>query len=116
MDKHKIYNLRKLSFPFLTISFLALWLGMNGCELESIHASIAVDFDSNTDCYQVAFNTNSQGAYSWDFGDGTTGTFSGTTTTHVYMASGTYKVVAKPTLRNGDAFCSVSKEKDITIN
>ena len=110
MDKHKIYNLRKLSFPFLTISFLALWLGMNGCELESIHASIAVDFDSNTDCYQVAFNTNSQGAYSWDFGDGTSSEEQNPV--HLYQERGTYEVSLTVLSESGAG----KKSKSVSIN
>jgi PKD repeat protein len=52
----------------------------------------------------------------WDFGDGTTGTFSGNSVSHTYSTTGTFRVVAKPTLRNGDAFCSITKDREITIN
>ena len=113
---------------FLFISFLTL-LSCSSSDTENIISCLfegtnlrITSTTSSTNSKEVSFTLTYTGdetldnSIIWDFGDGTTGTFSGTTTTHVYMASGTYKVVAKPTLRNVDAFCSVSKEKDITIN
>ncbi len=53
----------------------------------------------------------------WDFGDGSAEqTISGTTATHTYTNSGDYTVKIKPTVRNGDAYCTVEKELNITVN
>ncbi|SHG63013.1 PKD domain-containing protein [Flavobacterium defluvii] len=50
----------------------------------------------------------------WTFGDGSTGT--GTSISHTYAAAGTFEVKADVTTKNGNAECTSSPKKSITVN
>ena len=99
--------MKKLVF---VVCLLAIGLLGSSCELESIHASIAVDFDSNADCYRVAFSTNSQGAYSWDFGDGTSSEEQNPV--HLYEERGTDEVSLTVLSESGAG----KRSKSVSIN
>lgn len=64
--------------------------------------------------FDASYSSDADGSissYSWDFGDGSTGT--GKTIQHAYTAGGTYNVVLTVTDNDGE---SVSLQKVITVN
>lgn len=70
---------------------------------------------------EIVFTLSYSGEYNldqeveWNFGDGTTMKISGTQATHTYAVAGVYKVVIKPTVRNGDAYCTPSLDRNINV-
>jgi len=94
------------------------------CSIESAFLSIhAVADTTNQKLVHFEFvNTDTDGGFTldsdtqWDFGDGNTTTSTTHKTEHTYTNSGNYKVKASYTLRRGDATCTGTKEKDITVN
>jgi len=51
----------------------------------------------------------------WTFGDGTTETVAGTSTSHTYTAAGTYTVKADVTVENGSSSCTSSPTKSVVV-
>lgn len=72
------------------ISLTILAVIFHSCQLEQVHAVIPVDFEFTVECYTASFNTASQGAVTWDFGDGTTSEEQNPV--HRYSTAGAYEV------------------------
>lgn len=62
-------------------------------------APFKVYFDASDSTFEIGCEVGTA-TYSWDFGDGTTGT--GMTTSHTYTAAGTYNVILTVTDSNGN--------------
>ncbi|AUS05445.1 PKD domain-containing protein [Pseudotamlana carrageenivorans] len=110
---------------------LGLFMGFNSCGSDDAENAIdclfePVNFNVNhvispKNSKEVSFillytgEHNLDEEVTWNFGDGTTLKISGTRATHTYSDAGSYKVVVKPTVRNGDAFCSPSVDRNINV-
>ncbi|MCF1191841.1 PKD domain-containing protein [Mangrovimonas sp. AS39] len=113
-----------LIFVFAVLSF--------GCHKDDAEETIdclfaSVDFDVNhaidsNNTSIVEFTITYTGVHAldnakiWDFGDGTIQTLNGNTVSHTYLSSGSYTVKVKPTIRNGDAYCTPELTENVTIN
>jgi len=116
--------MRKLTF--WAAGMIAVSLSCSESVTESIDcqhelaATFISDSVSLSNPKQWTFTLNYPGSYTvtvrWEYGDGTTETKAGLTTTHVYDTSGYLKVQAEITLSGIDiGSCSVEKEKNITV-
>ena len=70
-----------------------------------VHFTISYDGENTLDDSKI-----------WNFGDGTTQTLTGNQVSHEYSAAGSYSVTVKPTIRNGDAYCSPTLTENVTVN
>ncbi|KFF04755.1 PKD domain-containing protein [Flavobacterium reichenbachii] len=71
--------------------------------------------DSKKINYSIEYNgSRTLSDVKWTFGDGTTGT--GTSVSHTYAAAGTFEVKADVTTKEGNATCTSSPKKSITVN
>jgi len=90
------------------------------CFGESLLISLTHTADA-TNSKLINFQITYSGSYTvqsveWQFGDGSTATVNGLTTTHTYTANGNYTVKANVNIKNGGNTCTSSPEKNITIN
>ena len=126
----KLITMLNLRFVFLAVVLFAVSLNYS-CKKDAENiidclfepANFTFDHTIDTqDPKKVSFTITYSGEHTldnsnpWDFGDGTTQTISGTTTTHTYSSAGTYIVKVQATTRNGDAYCTVELSETVTIN
>lgn len=90
--------------------------------IDCLGEAIFVKLHNSTDAtnpklmnYSVGYSgTGTLVGVKWTFGDGTTGT--GTSTTHIYPAAGTYEVSAEVTVAKNGADCTSIPKRTVTIN
>ncbi|MDF2190624.1 PKD domain-containing protein [Paraflavitalea sp. CAU 1676] len=90
------------------------------CLAEDLYVTLHATPDGSNP-KKIDFHVNYTGDHSvssieWIFGDGSTATVNGVSTSHTYGSAGSYTVKAKVKIINGSATCIPEPEKKITIN
>lgn len=84
--------------------------------LVSVHHSAATDNSK-----KINFTVNYSGSFTVsaikiEYGDGSSETISGNTSSHTYQAAGTYKAKISVTLKKNKSTCESYPERNITVN
>ncbi|TDW46047.1 PKD domain-containing protein [Flavobacterium sp. 270] len=93
-------------------------------EIDCVGEAILISLKHSVDAgnskkinYSIEYGgTNTITAVKWTFGDGTSETVNGLTTSHTYSTTGTFETKADVMINKSGSSCTVSPKKSITVN